>query len=422
MSEQKMTQQQEDLLMEAKFYLLRQMPYFGIFLIGVPLIADWSIPTACTNHREIRFNPDFVLGGTPVRPNARPRSEVVFIKAHEVLHTSFKHGLRMSFREPKLWNVACDYAINIILHDGQVGTYPEPDIDPKTGKPYPKLLDEQFRGWSAEAIYDHLEKERQKQGGGQSFKHNGSGGTVVIDLRSDDVGGLGSVEKPTNKDGSGLTPAQKAELEREIDSKTSQAAASAKSQGKLPAGLERFIKAALKPEVDWRERLRQFVGRNIPVDMTWSRPRKKFLWMNDMYLPSSDKRGVGKIVGIFDTSGSIDFSTGGEGAQFAAELKAIHEDVIPEELHVMYCDAEVAGYDIFTPADEFVVKPRGGGGTDFRPPFTKIEEEGIDVQCAIYLTDMYGEFPSKPPPYPVLWVATSDVVAPWGETIRIMKG
>lgn len=412
-----MTPQQTQLLTEAKFYLLRQMPYFGIFLIGVPLIEDWSIPTACTNYREIRFNPEFMLGGSGKRPALRPRSEVVFVKAHEVLHMAFKHGLRMSFRDPKLWNVACDYAINIILHDSQVGTYPEPDIDPQTGKPYPKLLDENFRGWSAEAIYDHLEKKRQQQGGGSKINHNG----VVIDLRSNDPGGLGGFEKPVNADGSGLTPAQKAELERDIDSKNSQASASAKSQGKLPAGLEVLLKQALKPEVDWRERLRQFVGRNIPVDMTWARPRKRFLW-NDLYLPSVDKRGVGKILAIMDTSGSINFSDPkSEGAQFYGETKSIHEDVMPEELHVMYCDAEVAGHDVFTPSDEIYLKPRGGGGTDFRPPFKRVEELQLDIQCAIYLTDMYGTFPEKAPPYPVLWVATSDIVAPFGETVRIMK-
>jgi hypothetical protein len=37
----------------------------------------------------------------------------------------------------------------------------------------------------------------------------------------------------------------------------------------------------------------------------------------------------------------------------------------------------------------------------------------------VYLTDMYGTFPNKEPEYPVLWCATSDVVGPFGETLRI---
>ena len=412
------TKAQNDLLTEAKLMMLRHMPYYGMFVVGTEMAENPRIPTACTNYFRIEYNAEFLLGGQGKRKDLRPRDEVIFVLAHEVLHICFKHGLRMGFRMPELWNVACDYAINLILSDGKVGKYPEPDIDEKTGRPYPKLLDEKFRGMSAEMIYDLLEKERQKQGGGKSFRMGG----VVIDLRSPDPGGMGGFERPVNADGSGLSEEQKRRLERSIDAKTSAAAAAAKSQGKLPAGLEIFLKSTLKPEIDWKERLRLFVARQFPSDMTYARPRKKFIWMDDIYLPSIEKQGVGPILFIMDTSGSVDYSNPkSEGAQYYAEGRAIHEDVMPEKLHVMYCDAEVAGFDTFDPGEEFTLKPRGGGGTDFRPPFLLAEKLDLNPQCAIYLTDMMGTFPDKAPPYPVLWVATTDLVAPWGETIRIMR-
>lgn len=410
-----MNKQQENLLTEAKLVMLRRMPYYGTFVIGVPLLPDDGIPTACTNFTEIKFNPNWLLGGHDDVP-LRHRDEVVFVLGHEVLHMSFKHGIRMGFREPKLWNVACDYAINLILHDGEVGRMPEPD----TKKGDVKLLDERFRNMSAEAIYDILEKQNKKQNGGKSggkLKING----VIIDLSKDDPGGTGGFEKPVNPDGSELSEAQKADLERDIDAKTSASAQAAKMQGKLPSGLERFIKAAMAPEVDWRERLRMFVSKQFPSDYSWSRPNRRHLWQ-DLYLPHVEKTGVGEILTIMDTSGSVEYShPKSEGAQYYAEIKAIFDDVCPSKMHVMYCDAEVAGYDVFDQGEEPYLKPRGGGGTDFRPPFTKVEQEGLQIQCAIYLTDGYGSFPDKPPPYPVLWVCTTDVVAPWGETIRIMK-
>lgn len=410
-----MTKEQERLMSEAKITMLRQLPYFGTFVIGTPLIENNNQPTAMTDYRSIMFNSAWLLGGADGKP-LRPRSEVVFVLSHEVLHKSFKHGIRLGFRDPSLFNVAADYAINIILHDGEVGTMPENETDPKTGVPYPKLLDEKYRGMSAETIYDLLEKERKKQGNGDKLKVNG----IVIDLRKGDPGGTGGFEKPMNMDGSELTDAQRHELERDIDAKTSSSAAAAKSVGKLPAGLELFIHSALKPIIDWRDRLRQFVAKQIPSDYSWARPQRRHIW-NDLYLPHITKSGVGKILVVMDTSGSVDYgSPESEGAQYFSEIRAIFEDVSPERLDVMYVDAAVAGHDIFEHGEEPVLRPRGGGGTDFRPPFELVKKLGLDIQCAIYLSDGYGVW-GDPPPFPTLWVLTSDVKSPFGETIPLQR-
>ena len=71
------------------------------------------------------------------------------------------------------------------------------------------------------------------------------------------------------------------------------------------------------------------------------------------------------------------------------------------------------------PDDTPVFKCHGGGGTDFAPPFKKLEEEDIVPKCLVYLTDLHG--PHGPEPgYPVLWVSvTENKVAPWGETLYI---
>jgi predicted metal-dependent peptidase len=37
----------------------------------------------------------------------------------------------------------------------------------------------------------------------------------------------------------------------------------------------------------------------------------------------------------------------------------------------------------------------------------------------IYLTDLEGDFPDTPPPFPVLWVSTTSHVAPFGTTIHL---
>jgi predicted metal-dependent peptidase len=35
-----------------------------------------------------------------------------FVMAHEFLHVGLRHDERQQGRDPFLWNVACDYAIN----------------------------------------------------------------------------------------------------------------------------------------------------------------------------------------------------------------------------------------------------------------------------------------------------------------------
>jgi predicted metal-dependent peptidase len=61
----------------------------------------------------------------------------------------------------------------------------------------------------------------------------------------------------------------------------------------------------------------------------------------------------------------------------------------------------------------------GRGGTDFRPVFAHVEAENVQPACLIYLTDLEGSYPETEPDYPVLWIATTNHRATWGETIRL---
>lgn len=51
----------------------------------------------------------------------------------------------------------------------------------------------------------------------------------------------------------------------------------------------------------------------------------------------------------------------------------------------------------FGPSEAIELSPKGGGGTDFVPPFRWVEENGIFPQCLIYLTDLCcHSFPEPP--------------------------
>jgi len=81
----------------------------------------------------------------------------------------------------------------------------------------------------------------------------------------------------------------------------------------------------------------------------------------------------------------------------------------------MYVDTQVRRVDYFTQEDlPLKIETTGGGGTDFRPGFKKVEELGIDPVGLIYFTDMEcNRFPETVPDYPVIWVRYGPD-SPWG--------
>ena len=72
-----------------------------------------------------------------------------------------------------------------------------------------------------------------------------------------------------------------------------------------------------------------------------------------------------------------------------------------------------------------VIEAHGGGGTDFRPVFQMIEDEGIVPEIVIFLTDCYGNFPDDEPPYPTIWASIIDpahlgyYLPPFGDVIFV---
>ena len=161
--------------------------------------------------------------------------------------------------------------------------------------------------------------------------------------------------------------------------------------------------------------MRDFVTARTPSDYRWNPPNRRFV-ASGLYLPSVARIGLGTIVIGVDTSGSIGDK---ELEQFAAEISSICDEAQPESVHVVYCDAAVQGVQEFGPSEPIQLQPKGGGGTDFRPVFQWVEENGIDPACLIYLTDLFCHSYPNPPEYPVLWVTDSRRTPPFGETIEI---
>lgn len=328
--------------------------------------------TMAVDGRNIWVWPQFILD----TPQELVRSAI----AHEVGHCAFQHIGRRGHRNPTKWNVAIDFATNLVLKDSGF----------EIGEGW--LLDEQYRDMSADQIYNLLPDGGDGGGGyGDPLCHAFNG--------PDDEG-----------------PSKDPTLEQDWKTAVAQAAFSAKQAGKLPANLERMVDEVLNTKTDWRTQLRRFVTEVSKGDYSWARPNRKMLGALGIYLPSLYSESMGPIGVFIDTSGSITDKMLGI---FKAEVQAVCDAVMPERKIIIYCDSHVNHVDTFEREDELEMEMHGGGSTDFRPPFDHIEREDIHLACALYFTDGYGPFPDAPADYPTLWCMTTDVQPPWGEVVEV---
>jgi predicted metal-dependent peptidase len=391
-------------IQKARTALLLDHPFFGTLLFRLKGRETRSVQTMATDGISLFYNPEFV--------QTVSAAELAGVLAHEVLHPGLQHHTRRGDRSLVRWNKACDFAINPLL------------IEAGLSLPQGALIEARFRGMSAERIYNLLEEE-DENGSGQDSEDSSDSGNGV---ESEDgvtrkrkpgdepqapvtPGGFGQVldaPLPDAADGKDVT-----EQARNWQIAVDQAETLAKLAGKVPAGLNRALDGSAEAGVDWRELLRRIWSETTAADYSWMRPNRRHIWAG-LYLPGIVREGVGEIVVAVDCSGSV-------GARqlslFEAEIQSILAGQRPERVHVLYFDACVHKVDTFESGQQISLAPVGGGGTDFRPCFDWIEEQGRQPQMVVFLTDLYGSFPEKTPPYPVLWASTGSQQAPFGQVV-----
>jgi predicted metal-dependent peptidase len=189
-------------------------------------------------------------------------------------------------------------------------------------------------------------------------------------------------------------------------------------QGKLPANLERLLGEIVEPTVPWQDHIRAFFARRVGGGgYNWRKPDRRLI-MRDIYAPQRAGNGCGTIVVGVDTSGSIGQR---ELDVFFGEMRGMLDDLRPEQIHVVWCDAKVHKVDTVDDSQDIsALKPHGGGGTDFRPVFDWIDTQPGQPDALVYLTDGLGSFPDGPPPYPVIWGAIrKGVKYPFGDVVEI---
>lgn len=433
----------EDRIIMSKVRLQRSHPFFAYILMNMiikPVGKDSFIDTMAVNEiGDLFFSPKFV--------EKLSQDEVSGVLAHEAMHIATQTFPRLGKRDMFLWNIATDYIINYLLtkesfqlpkgtlladENGYIVIKPTPGTKEKEIKI--KLDDNSY----AEDLYDQLQQHRKQLMSSMGVKE------IMVNCPGS---GLGPGNQPgTRKEirapgqfdwhlpgdqndkgeaqGKLKNAADRHANEQLWKGRTTEAAISAKTRGKLSSMMERQVTELLEPKVDWRKKLLSFVTKDLPIDYTMRLPGRRTI-ATGIYFPSVVREAVEVFVAV-DVSGSIG---GEEYKTFLSEICGMARSFAQVKMKVIFWSTYVDpadDLDMFSASEDQLLNHvvKNSGGTTMACVKTYCEEKNINPRMVIYLTDGYVE--STPEFVPgarnlfVLSAAGSDsIIEKYGEVCKL---
>jgi predicted metal-dependent peptidase len=349
-----------------KFFLTKNFGFLGAILCSTEIYFKQDLETANTDGKVINIGIDFY--------NNLTENDKFFILAHELYHIAFLHSIRLGNRDPKIFNIAGDYAINNLLIYGESLKYD--NLKP--------LQDRKYIDCTTEQIYDDLIKNPMNIPQYNNF-------SLFNDLQYTDPNDSGT----------------KTELISKIESVKSY------MQTSIPE-IEELLNKFTKPKLHWRYILQNYLSALIEPKRSFKRQNRRY---NDLILPTySKEEGLLDLSFYMDTSASISET---ELIIFNTELKSIKNTLKPKNLNIIQFDTKITNK---TSIDEFTefnsLNIVGKGGTDFRPVIEDINK--TRPVCAVILSDMEVDYiPTCN--HNIIWlrIGKSGLIPTYGQTINI---
>ena len=357
-----------DRLISARIGLLLKHSFFGNLATRLKLVnADEWCGTAATDGRHFYYNARFIMLLKP--------KEVEFLVGHEVLHVVYDHMGRIGDRDPSIFNIANDYAVNADLKRHRVGEFI---------KTVPCLFEAKYDGWASEAIYDDLMKNVKRINIDDLVNQ-------MIDDHMDDAGegegeGEGENEGKKGKRPT-LTETEREEIRKEVKQSILNAAQGAEA-GSVPKGVERMIKDMTESIMPWNDLIQTNITSTIKSDFSWLRPSRRG-WHMDAIMPGMTPGEEIDVTVMVDMSGSI---SNAQGKAFISEVAGMMDAFDGYKINIACFDTEVYNYQTFTSENMDSIEEyelAGGGGTDFDCIFNYLKEENKNPNQLIVFTDGY---------------------------------
>lgn len=185
------------------------------------------------------------------------------------------------------------------------------------------------------------------------------------------------------------------------------AAARQSTDGRSSSGFKGGAGApmTLDDSTDWRAVLELWLVSRVYQRWQFDRPSRR--QVEPFILPRLAGKRLNLVLAL-DVSGSIDPVW---VRQFLLEAEQLRGKM-NMQLRLLTCDNRIHDDRIMSGA--LALPETGGGGTDFRPVFSRLNgDSGVDA--LVYCTDLVGQYPEQPPNFPVFWLVPS---ALWRATRR----
>jgi predicted metal-dependent peptidase len=332
----------------ARSWFVAEFPLLAALAASFEIIEDdevcdtlnISIAAIHSELREIYIRPRYPM----------TLEQMKFVMAHELLHVGLRHDERQQGRDPFLWNVACDYAINDWLVEAGIGSLPGDGA----------LFDIELRGHSAEEIYDRLTTDLRRMRKLQKLKTFRGFGEVDI---------LGERSPVWWRSGPGC----------DLDAFYRRALAEglelhlrSGKRGYLPGGLVEEIRALQQPPIPWDVKLAQWLdGYFQPIELrrTFTRASRRQASTPDIPRPAwvrPEERDITRTFAVvLDSSGSMDRMLLGKAVGAIASY-AMSREVAAVRL--VLCDAKPHDRGFIEPEELLGrVEITGRGGTILQP-------------------------------------------------------
>lgn len=347
--------------------------FLGPALSALDFVPDERCRTQATDGRSLYYQPSTLLRLYQQNPKYLNR-----LYLHSLFHCLFRHLWLRGGREPQLWDLACDIAVENVLDSLQ---------RPSVTRPLTYLRRRAYEGIAAEgrvvaaaAAYRWLLGQQMQ---------------TEMELRDKEAG-----------DGTDTLAAQ--------------------------------IRAANRSRRSYRDFLRRFCVLREEIRLDPEEFDLNFYTYGlSMYgnlpliepLESRESKKVEELALVVDTS----YSTSGELVRaFLSEtytlLKARENFFHRMNLHLIQADDQVrqdlpirSEQELVQAMEQFTL--RGGGGTDFRPAFAYVDElcasrQFTNLRGLLYFTDGLGTYPARRPAYETAFLFLGDRfddanVPPW---------
>lgn len=402
--EQQLAALGEKILGAARTELYFYMRYLDLALSGLSYEAQSVTELIGTDGNKLYYSPELLIAHYK-----KNRLLVNRAYLHVVFHCIFRHLWKVQGRNRRLWDLACDIAMEYVI-DGLRFRCVRMPASPFRREFY-NNLSLKYKVPTAEGIYKLLErlemapKEMER---------------LEFEFRIDDHT-YWPGENKQNPPGT-PSPEQKwqeisEKMQMDMDSFASDTASDSQS-------LMEELRVTNRKKFDYRSFLRRFaVFREEPVLDADSFDTVLYTYGLQVYgnMPLIEPQETRETKKIEEFVIAVDTSMSCSGELVREFLEQTYSVLMETEsffrkvnIHILQCDETIQSDKIITSQEELKkymesLELKGNGGTDFRPVFQYVEELIAKktfrfLKGLIYFTDGLGTFPSRRPSFDTAFV------------------